>query len=292
MDTSLTLLAAAKINLTLDILGRREDGYHLMRMVMQSVSLYDRVTLALTGTPGIRLSCSRPDVPCDERNIAWKAAERFCRAIQKEPCAAIQIEKNIPSEAGLAGGSADGAAVLVGLNRLCGNPLTIPQLCEIGLSIGADLPFCIVGGTQLTEGIGERLTPLPSLPDGWFAIAKPPEGVATGPCFQRFDALPPEEVFHPDTQKMLKAVASQDFSAVASHMGNALEPAADCPGVNRMRRIMEAHSPLGCCMTGSGSAVIGAFASEKAALRCLEAVKAADAQGFLVRPVASSVQEA
>ena len=290
MDTTLTLLAAAKINLTLDILGQREDGYHLMQMVMQSVSLYDTVKLNLD-SPGIRLVCDRPDVPCDQRNIAWKAAERFYKAIGKEPSVTVSIDKVIPSEAGLAGGSADGAAVLVGLNQLYGEPLTTEQLCEIGLTIGADLPFCIVGGTKLTEGIGEKLTDLPALPDGWFVIAKPPEGVATGPCFKRFDAIPKEAVLRPATEKMLKALDDQDFAAVASHMGNVLEAAADCPGVERMRGIMEAYHPLGCCMTGSGSAVIAAFSDKSAADACLQEVQK-NAQGFLVQPVPCGVKKA
>ena len=289
MSQSLSLHAAAKINLTLDILGTREDGYHLMQMVMQSVSLYDTVTLTLNDVPGIRLLCDRPDVPCDQRNIAWKAAERFYKAIEKEPAVTISIDKVIPSEAGLAGGSADGAAVLVGLNRLHGDPLTTEQLCAIGLTIGADLPFCIVGGTQLTEGIGEKLTPLPALPDGWIVIAKPPEGVATGPCFKRFDAIPAKEVLHPATDKMLKALEQQDFAAVASHMGNVLEAAADCPGVERMLDIMKLHHPLGCCMTGSGSAVIAAFSDKAAAEACLKDVQKI-AQGFLVQPVPCGVK--
>lgn len=292
MDRSLSLLAAAKINLTLDILGQRKDGYHLMQMVMQSVSLFDHVTISLTNEQGIQLFCDRPDVPCDGHNIAWKAAECFYRAIEKEASVSIEIQKNIPSEAGLAGGSADGAAVLIGLNRLHGDPLSVSTLCEIGLTIGADLPFCIVGGTQLTEGIGERLTALPPLPNGWFVIAKPPEGVATGPCFKRFDALPSDKVVHPETLKMLKALEGQNFAAAASHMGNILERAAHCPGVERMRRLMEAYHPLGCCMTGSGSAVIAAFETEEAAQNCLAAVKKADAQGFLVIPVRSGVLEA
>lgn len=284
-DRSLRLLAAAKINLTLDILGRREDGYHLMQMVMQSVSLYDRVTLSLLEVPGIFLTCSHPGIPQDQRNIAWKAAAAFHRAAGTDPAVAIRIEKQIPSQAGLAGGSADGAAVLVGLNRLYGSPLSPGELCAVGVTVGADLPFCIVGGTQLTEGIGEKLTPLPPLPDGWFVIAKPAQGVPTGPCFQRFDQLKPENVLHPDNRKMLRALAEGNFPGAAAQMGNVLELAAQCPAVALLRGQMEAAGALGCCMTGSGSAVTAAFAKKEPALRCLEAVRKHCESAFLVRPV-------
>ena len=282
-------LAYAKINLFLDIKGMREDGYHDIVSVMQTVDWADKITLDKTDSTGIHVTCSDPSIPIDQRNTAYKAADLFFSRLQKnEMGVRIHIEKHIPWAAGMAGGSADGAAVLVGLNQLYGEPLTTEQLCAIGLTIGADLPFCIVGGTKLTEGIGEKLTALPDLPDGWFVIAKPQEGVATGPCFKRFDAIPAEEVLHPATDKMLKALEKQDFAAAASYMGNVLEAAADCPGVERMRSVMEAHRPLGCCMTGSGSAVIAAFTDKAAAEACLKDVQK-NAQGFLVKPVPCGV---
>lgn len=287
-EDTVTLLAAAKINLSLDILGKREDGYHLMQMVMQSVSLYDTIVVTTGYTPGITLTCQQPGVPSDARNIAWKAAQLFYQSIGKTPSLHIAITKQIPSEAGLAGGSADGAAVLLGLNRLFGNPLTQQQLCHLGLQIGADLPFCIVGGTQLVEGIGEKLTPLPPLTKGWFVIAKPPQGVATGPCFQRFDQLVPQTVFHPNTDEMLKALDRQEFPGVARQMQNVLERAAQCPAVERLRQQMEQCGALGCCMTGSGSAVVAAFDQEEQARHCLSQI-APPVRSFLVQPVEKGV---
>ena len=155
--------AYAKLNLSLDILGRREDGYHLMRMVMQSVSLFDLVTLeVIPGASGIHLECSAPEIPCDSRNLAWKATERLLEAAGIQAAVHISIEKNIPSQAGMAGGSADAAAVLAGLNEMLGDPLPKERLYETGLSVGADVPFCMAGGTKLVEGIGERISPSPN----------------------------------------------------------------------------------------------------------------------------------
>ena len=279
--------AAAKINLALDILGKRPDGYHLMRMVMQSVSLFDRVTLEITaGDSGILLACNMPEIPTDSRNLAWKAAERLLEAAGIQAAVHITIEKNIPSQAGMAGGSADAAAVLVGLNEMLDCPLSQRRLHETGLSIGADVPFCLEGGTKLVEGIGERISPLPPLPECFFVIAKPAEGVATGPCFQRYDGLAQTE--RPDLPAMLEALHSGNGPGIFRHMKNVLEQAANCPAVEELRNALESFLPLGCAMTGSGSAVAAAFGSKAEAETCLRGLAYLQEKGtrlFFVTPV-------
>lgn len=279
--------AAAKINLALDILGKRPDGYHLMRMVMQSVSLFDRVTLeVIPGGSGIRLECGAPEIPCDSRNLAWKAAERLLEAAGVQAAVHISIEKNIPSQAGMAGGSADAAAVLAGLNEMLGDPLSQERLYETGLSIGADVPFCMAGGTKLVEGIGERISPLPPLPECCFVVAKPVDGVATGPCFQRYDGLVQAE--HPDLPAMLEALHSGNGPGIFRHMKNVLEQAADCPAVAELQKSLAAFRPLGCAMTGSGSAVAAAFGSRAEAENCLRGLARLQEKGtrlFFVTPV-------
>ena len=279
--------AAAKINLALDILGRREDGYHLMRMVMQSVSLFDLVTLeVIPGASGIHLECSAPEIPCDSRNLAWKAAERLLEAAGIQAAVHISIEKNIPSQAGMAGGSADAAAVLAGLNEMLGDPLPKERLYETGLSVGADVPFCMAGGTKLVEGIGERISPLPQLPESFFIIAKPVSGVATGPCFQRYDRLSQAE--HPDIPAMLTALQGGNRPDIFRHMKNVLEQAADCTAVAELQKSLAAFHPLGCAMTGSGSAVAAAFGSKAEAENCLRGLAHLREKGtrlFFVTPV-------
>ncbi len=173
---SIRAYAYAKINLTLDVLGKRPDGYHEMDMILQSVSLCDELLLAKTEEPGIFLSCDQPDIPCDERNLAWRAADLLFRETgEQEAGVAISLKKNIPEQAGMAGGSADSAAVLVGINELFGYGLGEERLCELGSRLGADVPFCIRGGTMRVQGFGERLTPLPDFPKLPIAVAKPRE---------------------------------------------------------------------------------------------------------------------
>ncbi len=285
-------LAAAKINLALDILGKRPDGYHLMKMVMQSVSLFDRVALeAIPGSSGIELECTAPGIPTDSRNLAWKAADRFLAEAKIQAGVRISIEKKIPSQAGMAGGSADAAAVLAGLNEMLDHPLQEAVLYETGLSIGADVPFCMAGGTKLVEGIGERLSPLPALPECFFVIAKPVQGVATGPCFQRYDSLPSRK--SPNIPAMLEALRRGDKGEILRYMGNVLEQAAECPAVEGLREEMAGYRPLGCAMTGSGSAVAAAFSTRQDAERCLSGLSYLTKKGtglFLVTPVPYGVR--
>ncbi|MBR3290445.1 MAG: 4-(cytidine 5'-diphospho)-2-C-methyl-D-erythritol kinase [Clostridia bacterium] len=291
---ALTLRAPAKINLTLDILGCRPDGYHELRTVMQTVDLADTVTLKRTEGGGIALSLSDPALPCDRRNTAYAAAEVFFAALRErggEPFGVwIHVTKTIPQQAGMAGGSADAAAVLRGLNRLAGDPFSRDTLCALGAKIGADVPFCVRGGAALATGIGERLTPVPGLPETLtVVVCKPPVGVSTGAAYNAVDAAL-SAVTPSDEAGLLAALQAGDPAAVGARLHNAFEQALSIPEVTAILARMRAFSPLGCRMTGSGSAVFALFSDEAAARACADALfGAADdppaGDVFLCRPL-------
>lgn len=263
--------APAKINLTLDVLGRRPDGYHSLRSVMQSVSLCDRLSVVLNESGSVRVFCDRPDVPCGPDNTACRAAEAFFRAAGRHGAGAdIAIEKQIPSRAGLGGGSADAAAVLRALNRLCETKFSLSRLQEIGLSAGADVPFCVGGGTSLAEGTGGRLTPLRSLPDCGIVICKPSDGVSTKDAYDALDAFgaPPPD----DTGPMRAALEQANLPAAAAALGNSFERAQRGTGTAAIQRELLSAGALGACLTGSGSAVFGLFHSREEAGRCRDAL--------------------
>jgi len=251
----LELKAYAKINLTLDVLYRRPDGYHQLRSVMAQISLYDRVRLAAAGD--VSLACSLP-LPAD--NTAMRAARLFYGATGRG--AGIYIEKRIPSEAGLGGASADAAAVLHGLNRLYGRPVPAEELLKMGLEVGADVPFCMTGGLALAEGVGEELTPLPYLPME-LVIAKGAAGVSTAGLFRGL-SLPVE---HPDTAAAIAAIEAGEAAALPPHCRNALEPAATtlCPEIAMVKEALLRAGAAAAFMTGSGAAVVGIFPDAKSA---------------------------
>lgn len=280
------ILTYAKINLTLDITGRRADGYHLLRMVMQSVSLGDRLTVE-EGGPGIQIRCGRADLPCDESNAAHKAAAAFFAYAGIKPHLEIELEKTIPSQAGLGGGSADAAAVLHALNRMYRTDYPPETLCRIGLKVGADVPFCVVGGTALAEGIGERLTALSPLPRCFLVVCKPPVGVDTGKAYALSDSLGAGGAF---TDPMLRAIRSGSLPAVAAALGNDFERVVKLEEVAAVKQEMLAAGALGACMTGSGSAVYGIFEREAAAVACRSALSKKYAETFLCEPVDSPFQ--
>lgn len=276
--------AYAKINLTLDISGRREDGYHMMRMVMQSVSLCD--TVFLLDTPKREIGSSRDDVPCGPENTVQKAAAAFFSSYHAAlPRSSFYIRKNIPQQAGLGGGSADAAAALVLLNRRFGTGLSREELCSLGLSAGADVPFCLYGGTALAEGVGEKLSALPALPLCRILICKPPVGISTKEAFESFDASGgmPER----NTDAMIEALRSGSLQRIAKCLGNAFEKTCDLPEeVRQIEAVMLAGGSAGACMTGSGSAVFGIFdAKSDAAARCRGALLKKYPETFLCRPV-------
>lgn len=259
--------AYAKINLTLDVLRRRDDGYHDLRSIMQTVSLRDDVEVAVdTGKPW-ELSCSIPSIPADERNLAWKAAQAFFdRLGWQADGIAIRIEKRIPSEAGLGGGSADAAAVLHALNDWADGHFSVGDLCAIGAKVGSDVPFCVLGGTALAEGRGERLRKLPDAPELHLVICKPPLAFSTPALYRQLDSI--EIGARPDTDAMCRAIENGEHETIAGLLCNVFEQAVSAPQIGQIERELLAHGALGAMMTGSGSAVFGIF-------RCADCAKAA-----------------
>ena len=259
MNNTVTLKALAKINLGLDVLGKRENGYHDVRMVMQTIYLYDNVTLEKTEKAGIHLECNLFYLPVDESNIAYKAAKLLMDEFDIKEGVHIVLDKHIPVAAGLAGGSANAAAVLVGMNRLFSLGLTQEELMERGVSLGADVPYCVMRGTVLAEGIGEVLTPLPPLPKCCVLIAKPGISVSTKTVYEKLDSQEIEE--HPDIDGILEGLKQEDLLKVASSMGNVLETVTigDYPVIEQIKDVMKEAGALNAMMSGSGPTVFGIF---------------------------------
>ncbi|MDD2954740.1 MAG: 4-(cytidine 5'-diphospho)-2-C-methyl-D-erythritol kinase [Oscillospiraceae bacterium] len=275
--------APGKINLSLDIVGKRRDGYHDMRMVMQAVELADTLVIAPGKGPGVCVTCSDPRVPCGEKNLAARAAKAFLadQGLEGESLS-IHIQKRIPMEAGMAGGSADAAGTLVGLCRYFGRELSRDALCALGVSLGADVPFCIGGGTQLSEGIGERLTPLPPLPECCILLAKPEAGIKTKDSFARFDAITPRR--RPNTDAMVAAVSAGDLSGVGKELANVFEEVTDLPELAAFQKVMGEYGALGSVMTGTGTVVFGLFDDPRLARRCARSLFGKAGSVFLTRP--------
>lgn len=283
--------ASAKINLLLDIVGKRSDGYHLLQTVMQSVDLHDTVTVALAGGAGeIGLSCSGGEnIPLDARNTAHKAASYFFKETGVEnPGVSIHIEKRIPSCAGIAGGSAGAAAVLLALNRIFGGAASDAQLLNISAKIGADVPFCLIGGTMLAEGIGTDLSVLPTIPPCFIVLAKPADAVSTLRAYGEFDKL--SEVNHPELEAMTDAVRAGDLKAVCSRMGNVFEQSINLPVIAEIKELMLGFGALGACMSGSGSTVFGIFENGEAARQCCEKLCTDVAFAAVCRPCAKGCE--
>lgn len=276
----------AKINLSLDIVGKREDGYHLLRGVMQSLSLCDDLVVE-RAAGRLTLTCDDPALPRDGRNAAYRAAAAFLAETGREG-AALALTKRIPYQAGLGSASADAAAALRGLNALFGHPLDEGTLLALGLSVGSDVPFCLTGGTLLAEGIGERLSPLPPLPDCVVVLVKPDEGMATPEAFARYDAL--GRPIRPDGGALAAALAAGDLAGVGAACANAFEqvcPAADVAAVKA--GLLEAGA-LGAAMTGSGTAVFGLFDDRARAGRAVGLLKRPGRSVFLTRPAPAGVE--
>ncbi len=284
---SLTLSAPAKLNLTLDVLGRREDGYHEMKMVMQSVSLCDTLTLTVGPGEGIALSTNLGFLPLDGRNLAAAAALR----LREETGAdwgklTISLGKRIPVCAGLAGGSSDAAAVLRGLNELCGLGLSLPELAKIGEKVGSDVPYCVLGGTAMAEGRGERIAPLPTLPECFVVLAKPGFPVSTPELFAQLDSQ--RARCHPDTAGVLKALQENDLPGVARRMFNIFEevlPSRKRAQVEELKGELLRCGALGASMSGTGPTVFGLFEREEEARGAEEALKGVCREVFLTHTV-------
>jgi len=265
MENTVELKALAKINLGLDVLGRRENGYHDVRMVMQTIFLYDNVTIEKKEEPGVCVETNLYYLPVDENNIAYKAANMLVEEFDIKEGVSIKLEKHIPVAAGLAGGSANAAAVLVGMNRLFGLKLTMEELMERGVKLGADVPYCVMRGTVLAEGIGEILSPLPPLPRCYVLIAKPNINVSTKTVYEKLDSK--EITEHPDVDGLLEGLKNQDLKKVASCMGNVLERVTieDYPVIEEIKNAMKAAGALNAMMSGSGPTVFGIFENRQTA---------------------------
>ena len=262
--------AYAKVNLTLDVLGKREDGYHDIKSIMQAISIRDDIEIDIgTGKPWA-LHCSREDIPCDSSNLAWKAAEVYCREMKKDPDGIeIRITKRIPSEAGLGGGSADAAAVLRALNRHYGEALSIGALAELGALIGSDVPFCVICGTAMAEGRGERLRKLPDLPDCFFVVCKPDFSCSTAELYRKLDETTIGK--RPDHRAMESALMAGDLGKIAENIYNVFDPVvtAEHLEMNYIKSIFNSYGAVAYQMTGSGSAVFAIVAEfEHAAVIC------------------------
>ncbi|MBR4109207.1 MAG: 4-(cytidine 5'-diphospho)-2-C-methyl-D-erythritol kinase [Oscillospiraceae bacterium] len=248
--------AFAKVNLTLDVLGKRPDGYHDLKSVMQTISIRDDIEIDLdTGKPWI-LQCDKEGIPTDESNLAWKAAKVFFDAVKKDPNGIeIRITKRIPSQAGLGGGSADAAAVLRALNRYYGEPLSIMALAELGALVGSDVPFCTLCGTAMVEGRGERLRKLPDLPDCCFVVCKPDFSSSTPELYRKLDET--EIAKRPDHQAMESALLAGDLGKIAENIHNVFDPVVtgEHLELNYIKSIFNSYGAVAYQMTGSGSAV-------------------------------------
>ena len=262
--------AYAKVNLTLDVLDKREDGYHDLKSVMQTLSIRDDIEIDVgTGKPW-KLLCSKEGIPTDERNLAWKAAKVYCDALNKDPNGLeIRITKRIPVEAGLGGGSADAAAVLRALNDYYGNPLSILALAELGAQVGSDVPFCVVGGTAMVEGKGEKLRKLPDMPDCIFVVCKPDFSVSTPALYKKIDEVTIPK--RPDHQAMESALLAGDLEKVAHNLYNVFDPVVteEHLELNYIKSLFHQYGAVGYQMTGSGSAVYAIVSEfEVAAVIC------------------------
>ena len=278
--------AYAKLNLTLDVLGKRDDGYHDLKSVMQTISVRDDIEIDVgTGKPWC-LQCDKQDIPCDERNLAWRAAKVYFETIDKDPDGLeIRITKRIPSQAGMGGGSADAAAVLRALNRHYDYPLSIAALAELGSLVGSDVPFCVLGGTAVAEGRGEKLRKLPDIPDCVFVICKPEFSVSTPELYAKLD----ETVIgkRPDHAAMEKAILAGDIGGIAEHLYNVFDPVvtADHLEMNYIKSIFNSYGSLNQQMTGSGSAVFCMVTEFEFAAVICQMLKDNYPEVFIAKPV-------
>ena len=280
-DTLLTLSANAKINLTLDILGTREDGYHEVAMIMQEISLHDTLSMGKINQ-GISLTIviegQQGTLPADESNLCWKAAALVQKEYNLQEGVEIHLTKRIPMAAGLAGGSADAAAVLKGMNHLFRLGMTEARLCELGARLGSDIPFCIMGGTMLATGRGEVLTRLPSFPRLSVVLAKPPVGVSTAWAYKTYDAG--YDGPHPDNEAMLEAIHGGDAHKAAGLLCNVLEGVTETehPVIADYKRFMMEHGAMASMMSGSGPTVFGLVREKQQAWHLADTLKKYDGE--------------
>lgn len=258
------LRALAKINLGLDVVGKRGDGYHEVRMVMQTIQMYDVLEIEKKAEPGITLTTNIPYVPTDERNLVYKAARMLMDEFHIEEGLTMNLEKFIPVAAGMAGGSSDAAAAFVGVNRIFGLGLSEEELMKRAVKVGADVPYCVMRGTALAEGIGEKLTRLPRLPQCYVLVGKPGVNVSTKIAYENLNLNDPAMV-HPDIDGMVNAIHEGNLDGMISRMGNVFEPGIirRYPIIQEIKALMENNGARKAMMSGSGPTVFGIFDSKE-----------------------------
>lgn len=272
-NNDISLKALAKINLGLDVVRRREDGYHEVRMIMQTVQLYDRLDIKRTQEPGIQIQTNLSFLPVNENNLIYKAAKLLMDEFSITDGVSVKLDKRIPVAAGMAGGSTDAAAMLFGMNRLFSLELTKKQLMERGVQIGADVPYCIMRGTALAEGIGEELSPLPPMVKCPVLIAKPSISVSTKFVYQNLKL--DDTTIHPDIDLLIEDIKAKNLHDIAAHMGNVLESVTipNYPVIDEIKKHMLSHGALGAMMSGSGPTVFGLFDDEDTAKIAYKAMR-------------------
>lgn len=269
---TIRLKARAKINLGLDVIRKREDGYHEVKMIMQSLKMYDELTISKVAEPGITIKTNRSYLPVNEDNLIYKAAKLIMDNYEVTGGVLVELEKFIPVSAGMAGGSSDAAATLVGMNQLFELNIPKKRLMELGKTIGADIPFCIMRGTVLAEGIGEKLTPLDTMPSCPIVIAKPPINVSTKFVYEN---LKLDGVTHPDIDGMLLAIKEGDMDGICNRLGNVLETVtiSKYPVIDEIKQKMLEMGAKGSLMSGSGPTVFGIFEDYGVANKCAEKLR-------------------
>ena len=280
MRDRVTVLAPAKLNLALDVVGILPGGYHALDMTMQAISLYERVVIRRS--PYLDLALPGSKVKPGPGNTAIKAALAFFHYTGLLAGADITIYKNVPVRAGMAGGSADAAAVLVGLNELYGARLSMSELCALGVSIGADVPFALMGGTCRVQGVGDVMKALPPCPDCWFTVVMPDYGVSTPEAFAAYDKVGSSR--HPDCEAQEAAIRAEDLAGVCAAAGNALEECSGAKDNEAIKAALRRHGAVTALMTGSGAAVFGIFEQEADARKAAEALKTRWPQVYVAQP--------
>lgn len=272
-NNDISLKALAKINLGLDIVRRREDGYHEVRMIMQTIQLYDRLDIKRTQEPGIQIQTNLSFLPVNENNLIYKAAKLLMDEFSITDGVSVKLDKRIPVAAGMAGGSTDAAAMLIGVNRLFSLGLTKRQLMERGVQIGADVPYCIMRGTALAEGIGEALSPLPPMVKCPVLIAKPSISVSTKFVYQNLKL--DDTTIHPDIDRLIDDIKAKNLHDIAAHMGNVLETVtiSNYPVIDEIKKHMLSNGAVGAMMSGSGPTVFGLFDDEDTAKKAYKAMR-------------------
>ncbi|MBR2177045.1 MAG: 4-(cytidine 5'-diphospho)-2-C-methyl-D-erythritol kinase [Clostridia bacterium] len=281
----MTVAAPAKINLFLDITGRRSDGYHLINTVMQTVSLFDDVTVTIDKSrEDISVSCTDDEIPCDSTNTAYAAAEEFFEYTEiPRVGVSVKIKKRIPSGAGMAGGSTDAAAVIFALNEMLETDLGMEELAEIGENVGADVPFCIYGGTMSAGGIGTILSPLPDMPDCYIVIVKPEFKVSTKDAYEKSDSVGYENC--KSSEALTNAVCNGNVEAISDNLYNKFEEVVDIDEISDIKALMKKYGAAGEVMTGSGSAVFGIFEDKSDADDCRQKLEEYYEKVYLLKPV-------